>query len=72
MNSNTFYVLKNISNHIMIFHYTIIHNINMKNLQRFTFKKPDLGRWGLSTSKIIMDKKIDYANYDNCFTVIKK
>ena len=61
-----FYVLKNISNHI-----TIMNNISMKNLQRFTFKKPDIGRWGLSTSKITIDKKIDYANYDNCFTVIK-
>lgn len=49
---------------------SIFNNFN-NNIKKYAFTKPDIGRWNTNVSKKDIDKKIDFANYDNCFTTFK-
>ena len=53
---------KNIINSI----FKYINVLRTKNTLRYI--KTDLGRWNPHNEKLSIDKKIDFANYDNCFT----
>lgn len=68
MNSQRVIIVKKLNN------YLNMKYLNMKfeciTFKYFTYKKTDAGRWNLSSCKIDIDKKIDLANYDNCFTNI--
>ena len=52
----------------MIKFITIIKNFAINNIK---FRKKidiiPLGRWYLEKEQIMIDKKIDYANIDNCY-----
>lgn len=48
-------------------------NLFIVNIDMFSvYKKPELGRWNTDISKYRVKKSMDFANYDNCFTSMKK
>lgn len=52
--------------------YLLLNKKNvLEKLYFAKYKKPELGRWNTNNSTISLEKKIDFANYDNCYTTMR-
>lgn len=53
-------------------HKNIVYNVKYIISNYITHRKTPLGRWNTYNTDTDVKKKIDFANYDNCYNVIKK